>query len=95
MTAIHRHGDLRECGATTVVTGQGNVYANGKLISVDGDPNTHIEGDLIASGTTVFINNINVIVVGDTAEADQICPISGEPHCTPGATTGSGDVEAY
>lgn len=91
MTAIHRHGDLRSCSATTIVEGQSNVYANGKLISVDGDPNTHLGGDLIASGTTVFINNINVIVVGDVAEID------GQLHegTADAASQGSGDVEAY
>ena len=37
MPAIHRHGDARVCGATTIVSGQSTVRANGELVSVDGD----------------------------------------------------------
>jgi hypothetical protein len=44
MPGVHRHGDARYCRAVTVVVGQGSIYANGKLISVEGDPNTHGAG---------------------------------------------------
>lgn len=44
MPGVHRNGDTRFCGASTVVEGQSSVYVNGRLASVDGDPNTHLEG---------------------------------------------------
>lgn len=44
MPGVHRQGDVRFCGASTIVVGQGSVFANGRLISVDGDPNSHREG---------------------------------------------------
>lgn len=91
MTAIHRHNDLRTCGATTIVSGQGDVYANGKLISVDGDENTHSGGALIASGSTVIINGKPVIVIGDLGEIDGLLHVGGADA----ASTGSGDVSAY
>ena len=91
MTAIHRHGDLRTCAATTIVSGQGDVYANGKLISVDGDTNTHAGGELIASGSTVIINGKPVVVVGDLGEIDGLFHVGGADA----ASTGSGDVSAY
>jgi len=37
MPAAHRHDDLRVCGATTIVSGQGTVFVNGKLWAVEGD----------------------------------------------------------
>lgn len=44
MPGVHRDGDARICEATTIVSGQSTCYANGRLISVDGDENTHGEG---------------------------------------------------
>ena len=41
MPAVHRHGDARVCLATTIVSGLSTVYANGRLVSVNGDVNTH------------------------------------------------------
>ena len=60
MPGVHRHGDARQCGATTVVSNQDNVFANGKLIAVQGDQNTHGAGALNASINpgTVFINDL-------------------------------------
>jgi hypothetical protein len=90
MPAAHRHGDVRNCGATTIVQGQGTVYVNGNLWSVEGDPNTHGAGDLIATGSTVFIENIKVIVhTPDNAQPD----FAG--HVNPQTGAGSGDVFAY
>ena len=89
MAAVHRHGDNRSCGATTVVSGQSTVYVEGQLFSVDGDPNSHGSGALIASGSTVKINNKPIIIVGDNASSDTL------GHTNPSAATGSGTVSAY
>ena len=48
MPAVHRHSDVRICGATTTVVGQQNVYMNNLLASVQGDTNTHGGGNLLA-----------------------------------------------
>ena len=66
------------------------------LWAVEGDPNTHGAGTLIASNPqTVFINNIPVIEVQDNSNPDNLCPPVGEPHCNPYSTSGSGDVFVY
>lgn len=93
-TAIHRQDDARSCGATTVVTGQSTVFANGKKVAVNGDENTHGNGDLIAVCDQVFIGGKKVVNVGDSATADNLCGVIGQPasHCTPSATTGSSNV---
>ena len=44
MARVHRHGDARSCGATTVVSINTNVFANEKLIAVHGNFNTHGSG---------------------------------------------------
>jgi uncharacterized Zn-binding protein involved in type VI secretion len=90
--AIHRQDDSRSCGATTNVTGQSTVYAGGKLVSVDGDPNSHGGGNLIAATKNVFINGKKVVNVGDSASADGLCPTAGGPHCAPSASSGLGTV---
>jgi uncharacterized Zn-binding protein involved in type VI secretion len=95
MPAVHRQDDSRACGATTIVTGQSSVFVNGKLWSVAGDPNTDGNGQLIASGTTVKINNILVIVLGDSAAPDDLCIPLGGFHCAPSATSGSPNVNCY
>lgn len=95
MPAVHRQDDSRACGATTIVTGQGTVFVETKLFSVQGDPNTDGGGALIAGGSTVRINNIPVIVVGDSAAADDLCIPIGGAHCAPSATSGSGTVSCY
>ena len=95
MPASHRNSDLRECDATTIVSGQSTVFVNGKLWAVEGDKNSHGDGDLVSSlASDIFISGKKVIVVGDQAIADDLCPILGEPHCMPGASQGSGDVFA-
>lgn len=96
MPPAHRHDDLRVCGATTTVVGQGTVTVNGKLWAVDNDPNTHGGGGLIPSGSTVKIQGKRVIVhAADSAVADNLCPPIGPPHCNPQTAQGSGDVSAY
>jgi len=88
---VHRDTDARICGASTTVSGQANVYANNLLISVDGDPNTHGGGGLIAATNEVYINN--KLVVNDTpdnANPDGLCPLP--PHCNPHTNQGSPDV---
>jgi hypothetical protein len=91
MPAVHRNGDSRSCGATTIVTGQGTVYVNNKLVSVQGDKNTHINGALLASVNpgTVFAENKEIVVVGSDASGDN----SG--HNNPKAASGSGNVFAF
>lgn len=95
MPGVHRHGDNRICGATTVVTNQSTVYVEGQLFSVQGDPNSHGSGTLIASGSTVTVNGIPVIILGDSASSDTLCFTVGPPHCNPSATSASGTVSAY
>jgi len=88
MPAAHREGDARICGAATVVTGQGFVRVNGKLWAVEGDPNNHGGGALIASISHVRISGKRVIVhAPDTAEPDAFCPLP--PHCAPDTAAGS------
>lgn len=90
---IHRQGDSRICGAATVNT-QTTVRANGRFISIDGDPNTHGAGPLKATETVgkVRINGIAVILNGDPAGPDGLCPIP--PHCGPNASSASPNVRA-
>lgn len=89
MPAVHCHGDARDCGATTLATGQSTVTVGGKAVAVQGDKNTHGEGALIAGGSTVTIGGIPVIVVGDTSEPDDL------GHAPSIASAGSGTVSIY
>lgn len=95
-TAIHRNTDSRKCGATTKVVGQSSVFVNGKLASVKNDVNTHGGGNLNASNSdgTVFVNNIEVVLLNSTAQPDGLCPPVGGAHCGPNATSASSDVYA-
>jgi len=67
MPAVHINGHLRSCGATTVVSGQSDVYVAGQLVAVDGDKNSHDEGALSAGSNGVFING--KAVVNNTPDA--------------------------
>ena len=88
---VHRDGDLRICGATTTVVNQSTVFANGKLIATNGDPNSDGGGGLIASCKNVYINGILVSNDSpDSAEPDSLCPIP--PHCSPSTAQGSPNV---
>ena len=90
--AIHRDTDSRACGATTVVSGQGTVFANGLLVSVDADPNSHGAGALTAACNQVFVNGKMVVIVGNSAAPDSLCPPLGGAHCAPASSSGSGNV---
>jgi len=89
----HRYGDSRTCGATTVVSGQNNVYVNGNLWSVRSDPNSHGSGALWAElAKGVYINNKRVNLDTDGADPDNLCPVLDSQHCSPYANEGSPDV---
>lgn len=88
MTICHRNGDSRDCGATTTVVGQSFVKVNGQLWAVEGDPNTHGDGQLIHTQSYIKINSILVIRVNDPASADDLCPVDGGAHCDPIASSG-------
>jgi hypothetical protein len=93
MPAIHRNTDSRNCGATTVVVGQSTVWANGLLVSVNGDPNSHGGGALQAACDNVWIEGKLVVNhTPDNASPDSLCPIPGGPHCAPVTAAGSPDV---
>lgn len=80
MPRAHRHGDLRFCGSTTVVSGQTSVYVNGVLVAVEGDMSTHDEGALISVAGTTYVNNKKVIVKGDEASLDDVFHIPPWPY---------------
>lgn len=93
MPQAHMHGELRACGATTVVTGQNTVTVNGQLWAVEGDKNTHEEGPLEAvNGHTVKIQGKKVITVRDPGSAPDN---AGHSPNQVRAVSGSGDVLAY
>jgi len=89
----HKEDDSRACGATTIVQNQSTVYVNNKLWAVKGSINSHGAGGLLNStGSTVLIENIEVIVHGpDLAEIDGLGHEAAEDE----TATGSDDVEAY
>lgn len=92
MPAAHRDGDLRACGAKTVVTHQNFCMVNGKLWAVEGDPNTHDAGGLIPTRRGVCINGIPVIVnTPDLAKVDGL----GHEGTADETAQGSGGVFAY
>jgi len=74
MPGAHRDEDLRFCSALTTVTNQNDVYVNNKLWAVEGDPETHGNGQLIAvyGEKNVYIHGKHVIcAVGDQAQPDD------------------------
>lgn len=90
---IHRDTDRRRCGARTVVVKQSTVYANGLLVAVDKDPNSHGAGGLIADCNEVYVEGIMVVNhSADNSAPDALCPPIGEPHCNPATAQGSPDV---
>ena len=97
MPGIHRNNDARVCGARTIAQGQSTVYINGELAAVEGDPNTHGGGELIASVNpgTVFIGGKQLVAEGSNANPDNLCSSRGHPHCNPKATGSSGDVFVF
>jgi len=92
----HRNGDSRSCGAKTTVVLQSTVYVNGKLWAVEGDPNDHTAGALVATGTTVSIEGYLVIChTPDNAQPDVLCYIVDGEHCNPKTAQGSDNVWGY
>lgn len=70
----HRHNDPRICGAATIVVGQSTVFVNSRLWAVKDDICTHGNGQLINTGTTVFIAGLPVIVhYPDPAKPNDYC----------------------
>lgn len=90
MPAIHRHTDARICGARTIVTGNGTVFANNLLVSVNNDPDTHNCGNLIAACRNVFVEN-KMVVNNTPDQAKPECSCSGV-HCNPMTAQGSPNV---
>jgi uncharacterized Zn-binding protein involved in type VI secretion len=88
MAISHRNGDSRACGATTIVSGQNFVTVDGALWSVDGDNNTDGGGSLHTTHSWITIAGKGIIVVGDNADGDSLCPIPGGAHCDPYAASG-------
>lgn len=90
---VHRERDSRICGASTV-TRITNVRVNSRAISIEGDTNTHGGGSLKATLTVgkVRAGGIPVILTGDPASPDGLCPIP--PHCGPNANSASPNVRA-
>lgn len=95
MGKAHRNGDVRKpgCGASTKVQGQSSVTVNDKLWAVNGDPNSHDNGNLIAQTGTldVKIEGKLVIVIGDTAGGDD----AGHSPSDTDPFGHSDDVSAY
>lgn len=94
MSAVHRNGDSRKCGAVTVSSQSRNVFVNGKLWAIQGDQNSHGAGSLIEGTNNIYIGGIPVINLGDNASPDSLCGAPGQPptHCSPSATSGSSNV---
>ena len=94
MAQAHRQDDLRACGAKTVVVGQDFVYVNGKLWAVEGDPDDHGGGGLIATVIgELYINGKKAIAVGDPANPDNLCSANTPIHCAPSAVTGEPNLD--
>lgn len=93
---VHRDTDNRICSAATRVVGQSNVYINGLLVSVQGDPNTHGAGELNASNNdgSVFINGRKIVLKGSSAAPDNLFPPLGPPHDNPISVGASPNVFA-
>lgn len=94
---VHRQSDKRSCGASTRVVGQGNVFVNNLLASVQGDPNTHGAGNLGATVNdgTVFINGKKVVLKGSAASRDGKAGfLRNKKHKRPTAIAGSPNVFA-
>lgn len=84
MSLVHRDKDARVCGAKTVTTAT-TVYIEGQLVALDDDPNTHGDGNIIATGyTNVYMESKKVAVKGDNAKGDNAT--HSNPYCTGSAS---------
>lgn len=56
-----------------------------ELISVQGDPNSHINGELLANNNSgkFFINGKKVVYLNSNSDPDLLCIPIGPPHCNP------------
>ena len=92
---VHRERDSRTCGASTL-TQVSNVRINGRFVSTEGDNNSHGGGALKATLTVgkVRAGNRPIILQGDPAGPDALCPIPGGNHCSPNASSASPNVRA-
>ena len=61
---------------------------DGKLWAVNGDVNSDGDGGLITSHSWLTIAGKGIIVVGDSANPDDLCPVPGGPHCNPASSSG-------
>ena len=89
----HTHKMKRKCGAFTIVNGQSTVFVNGELWAVNGDPNSHGSGRLIAGNAlNIWVEGKNVIVhTPDRATVDN----AGHPPGQTDTAEGSSDTFAY
>lgn len=74
MPGAHRNGDSRFCGASTVAS-QSIVRVNGKGWAVEGDPNSHVGGNLIqvyGAGNVKIGGKKVICAVGDAAGGDLL-----------------------
>jgi len=80
MPNAHRNQDTRFCGALTTVVGQNNVFVNSLLWAVEGDPETHGDGELVCTygPKNIYVHSKHAIcAIGDSAVADDA------PHFPP------------
>lgn len=93
MPQIHRIGDFRRCGATTVGVDT-KVYVEGQPVAVEGMISSHGKAPLKAEfgAGNVFINNIKVITVSDTAASSDS---KKHDRYLAGPKTGSSTVQVY
>ena len=74
MPRAHRNGDMRFCGARTIVKGNQTVWVNNKLWAVEGDEDSHKGGNLeaVTGPPSIRIQNKFIIcAVGDRAAPDN------------------------
>lgn len=94
MPGAHRNSDSRFCGAVTTVENQSTVFVNSRLWAVEGDPNSHRIGNLIAKygARNVYIEGKRVIVaIGDEASTD----LAGHSTGATNPSSSSSNVFAY
>lgn len=81
---VHRLGDANSGGGVIESIAQGTVYANGKLVSINGSAVS--DNSVTANGSaTVFIGGIPVNQQGD-ADTDRRSRAAGSPNVFVGDT---------
>jgi len=93
MPQIHRIGDFRRCGATTVGVDT-KVYVEGKPVAVEGMLSSHGNAPLKAvfGAGNVVINGMKIITVSDTAGSPD--KLKHDEYLA-GPDTGSSTVQVY